>query len=245
LTLTKDDLIRYNRQIRIYGFGRKGQEKLKKSSILVVGAGGLGCAASMYLTVAGAGRISIIDQDKVELSNLNRQVLHWQKDIGKQKAASATEKLHQMNPTVKIETYPSKATYSTFKKIVKKYNVVLDCLDNWPSRFALNKACVENRVPLIHAGIREMSGQVATIKPNSGPCLQCIFPKAPKAEEWPVLGAAPGMMGCIQAIEAIKLITGIGEPLVGRLLIYDGEAASFYSIRVKRRAKCKVCGNLR
>lgn len=245
MTLTKDDLIRYDRQVRIYGFGRKGQEKLKKSNILVVGAGGLGCAASMYLTVAGIGHISIIDQDKVELSNLNRQVLHWQKDIGKYKAASASVKLRQMNPTIKIDTYPSKATYSTLKKIVKKYDVVLDCLDNWQSRFALNKACVEARIPFIHAGIRGMGGQVTAIKPRYGPCLQCIFPKTPKAEKWPVLGAAPGMLGCIQAIEAIKLITGIGKSLVGRILVYDGEASTFYIVKTKREKSCPICGKSR
>jgi len=242
LPLTREDRVRYDRQILIHGFGEAGQKKLKRSSVLVVGAGGLGCAAAAYLIVAGIQNLTIIDCDKVELSNLNRQILHWQSDIGKYKANSAAEKLRQMNPTVNITSYHNKATCQTFRQVVKNYDVALDCLDNWPTRFALNKACVEAGVPMVHAGVRGFGGQVTTIKPRQGPCLRCIFPKTPKAERWPVLGAAPGMFGCLQAIETIKLITGIGEPLIGRLLVYDGEAANFYMIKVKRSRTCSNCG---
>jgi len=243
VTLTKDDLTRYDRQMRIYGFGAKGQEKLRKSNILVIGVGGLGCAALTYLVVAGVGHISIIDKDTVELSNLNRQVLHWQKDIGRYKVDSASTKLRQMNPTVKIDAHPNEVTFPELKKIVGKYDVALDCLDNWESRFALNKACVETCTPFVHAGVRGMSGQVTVIKPRKGPCLQCIFPKIPKAEKWPVLGAAPGMLGCIQVIETIKLLTGIGDPLIGKILIYDGEASTFFTIKTKRKNNCPTCCN--
>jgi len=245
MTFSSAELERYDRQIRIKGLGKSGQSKLKKAHVMVVGAGGLGCPASLYLVAAGIGHVVVVDKEIVELSNLNRQVLHWNEDIGKPKSVSMTEKLRQLNPEVKVEALQKVVTTDNFRQLVKGFTVVIDALDNWSTRFLLNKACVKEGIPFVHAGVYALYGQMTTILPGKGPCLQCILPKIPPEEEkFPVLGVTVGTLGLLEALETIKIITGLGEPLVGRMLHFDGETMSFQEIKVERRRNCPVCGSL-
>jgi len=243
MTFSSAELERYDRQIRIKGLGKSGQAKLKKARVIVAGAGGLGCPAALYLVAAGVGYVAIVDTESVELSNLNRQVLHWDDDVGKPKSISMIEKLRQLNPEVKVEAVQKVIKADNARELVKGFTVVVDGLDNWRTRFVLNKACVKEKIPFVHAGIYSLYGQITTILPGKGPCLQCILPKIPPEEEkFPVLGATVGTLGLLEALETIKVITGLGEPLVGRMLHFDGETMSFQEIRVDRRPYCPVCG---
>jgi len=245
MTFSSVELERYDRQIRIKGLGKSGQSKLKKARVMVVGAGGLGCPASLYLVAAGIGHVAVVDKETVELSNLNRQILHWNDDIGRPKGISMMEKLRQLNPDVTVETVQKIVTTGNARQLVKGFTVVVDALDNWRTRFLLNKACVKEKIPFVHAGVHALYGQITTILPGKGPCLQCILPKIPPEEEkFPVLGATAGTLGLLEALETIKIITGLGEPLVGRMLHFDSETMSFQEIRVERRRNCPVCGSL-
>ena len=245
MTFSSAELERYGRQIRVEGLGKSGQSKLKKARVMVVGAGGLGCPASFYLVAAGIGHVAVVDKETVELSNLNRQILHWSNDIGRPKGVSMVEKLRQLNPEVTVETLQKVVTTHNARQLVKGFTVVVDALDNWRTRFLLNKACVKEKIPFVHAGVYALYGQITTILPGKGPCLQCILPKIPPEEEkFPVLGAAVGTLGLLEALETIKIITGLGEPLVGRMLHFDGETMSFQEIKVERRRNCPVCGSL-
>jgi len=245
MTFSSAELERYDRQIRIRGLGKSGQSKLKKARVIVMGAGGLGCPASFYLVAAGIGHIAVVDKETVELSNLNRQVLHWSDDIGRPKGVSMAEKLRQLNPEVTVDALQKVVTTNNARQLVKGFTVVVDALDNWRTRFLLNKACVKERIPFVHAGVYGLYGQITTILPGKGPCLQCILPKIPPEEEkFPVLGAAAGTLGLLEALETVKLVTGLGEPLIGRMLHFDGETMSFQEIKVERRRTCPVCGSL-
>jgi len=241
-SLTPDELERYSRQILIRGFGEEGQQKLKNAHVLVAGLGGLGSPASTYLVAAGVGHLTILDAERVELSNLNRQILHWQLDVGRSKAGSAVEKLWGMNPKAKIESRLEKVTSENAVKLIKGADIVVDGMDNYPTRYILNEACVHNRIPFIHGAVEGLVGQLATILPGKGPCLRCIIPKEPPLKPvFPVLGTTPGVIGCLQAMEAIKLIVGIGKPLVGRMLFFNGEDMTFDIIEARRNPKCPVC----
>jgi molybdopterin/thiamine biosynthesis adenylyltransferase len=210
-----------------------------------VGAGGLGCPTSLYLVAAGVGHVAVVDKETVELSNLNRQVLHWSDDIGRPKSGSLVEKLHQLNPEVTVEAIQKVLTTDNTRQFIKGFTVVVDALDNWDTRFILNKACVQEKIPFVHAGVYGLYGQITTVLPGKGPCLQCILPKMPPEEEkFPVLGATVGTLGLLEALETIKIIAGLGEPLVGRMLHFDGETMSFQEIKVERRGNCPVCGSL-
>jgi adenylyltransferase/sulfurtransferase len=245
MSFSPDELRRYDRQIRISGFGENGQLKLKKARVTVVGAGGLGCPASLYLVAAGIGTVLVVDQETVELSNLNRQILHWSSDIGRSKTVSMVDKLRQLNPEVTSDSVRMRVTPDNARQLVKGCSAVVDALDNWHTRFLLNKMCVEEKVPFVHAGVFGLYGQITTILPGEGPCLQCILPEVSSEEEkFPVLGATAGTLGLLAAMETIKLITGLGEPLVGRLLHFDGETMRFQEISLERRATCPVCGSL-
>jgi len=245
MTFSSAELERYDRQIRINGLGRDGQSKLKKARVMVVGAGGLGCPASLYLVAAGIGHVAVVDKETVELSNLNRQVLHWSDDIGRPKGVSMIQKLRQLNSEGTVDAIQKAVTTDNARQLVKGFTVVVDALDNWRTRFLLNKACVKEKIPFVHAGVYALYGQITTIIPGKGPCLQCILPKIPPEEEkFPVLGAAVGTLGLLEALETIKIITGSGEPLVGRMLHFDGETMSFQEIKVERRRNCPVCGSL-
>lgn len=243
--LTKDERERYSRQMIIPGFGEGGQLKLKNSHVVIAGLGGLGSPAALYLVAAGVGHLTILDAQRVELSNLNRQVLHWHADIDRSKAESAVGKLSALNPDAKIDSMVKKLTSKNTKKLLKDADVVLDGMDNYPARYLINEACVRRRIPFVHGAIEGFIGQLSTIFPGRGPCLKCIIPKEPpKKPVFPVLGATPGVIGCLEAMEAIKLITGIGEPLVGRMVIFNGKDMKFDEMVVKRNPKCAVCGDL-
>ncbi|MEM4699788.1 MAG: HesA/MoeB/ThiF family protein [Candidatus Nezhaarchaeales archaeon] len=236
---------RYDRQLRIPGFGPEAQAKLRSSSVMVAGLGGLGCAAATYLAAAGVGRLVLVDHETVELSNLNRQVLHWTEDVGKLKVRSASEKLRKLNPEVEVEEVPLRIDEGNVQSLVAKVDLVLDGLDNFKTRFLINEACVRVLKPYIYAGVRGFEGRVMTIVPGKGPCLRCLVPSdPPEPATLPVLGAAPGIAALIEVMEVIKLITGMGEPLVGRLLVFDGLYMTFQEVRVEKRPDCPVCGSL-
>ena len=243
--LSKEELERYHRQIMINDWGEEGQLKLKEAKVTVAGAGGLGNPASLYLAAAGVGRITIIDNDCYELSNLNRQVLGWQKDIGRPKVDAAREKLCALNPDINVEALKTEITAKNVRDLIRGSNVVVDAMDNWRTRFDLNSGCVEYQIPFVHAGIHGLSGQMTTIVPGEGPCLQCIIPRPPpEIRPFPVLGATPGFFAMLQVVEVIKLILGIGRPLVGRLLLFSGEDMSCNVVQVSRNPDCPVCGGL-
>lgn len=243
MRLASNELKRYDRQIRIRGLGENGQLKLKKARVIVAGAGGLGCPASLYLVAAGVGYLVIVDKETIELSNLNRQVLHWTNDVGKLKSVSAIEKLRQLNPKVRVEAVPKVITPDNAQQLVRGFTVVVDGMDNWRTRFVINEACVKENVPFVHAGVYSLYGQITTILPGRGPCLQCILPKIPPEEEkFPILGATAGTLGLLEAMETVKLITGIGETLAGRILHLDAETMNIQEIKVERRIDCPICG---
>jgi adenylyltransferase/sulfurtransferase len=235
---------RFIRQMAISGFGREGQQRLEQSCVLVVGMGGLGCSASLYLAAAGVGRLILMDPQRVELSNLNRQILHWEGDVGRYKVESAIEKLLSLNPRLKVEGRREEANARNLQELVERADVVVDGTDNYATRYLLNEVCVRLGKPFVHGAVEGFLGQITTILPGKGPCLRCIFPHPPPEKEGPpVLGATAGVVGCLEAMETIKLLTGLGEPLVGRLLIFDGKGMHFEEVRVNRRADCPVCSN--
>lgn len=243
--LREEEKQRYDRQIRIQGFGEEGQKKLKEASVLVAGIGGLGTVISMYLGVAGVGRLRIVDGEVVELSNLNRQILHWTEDIGKEKARSAEEKLQKVNPHIQIEATTEIITQDNVLKLTEGCHLILDAMDNYQARYLLNRAALERGIPFIHGGIYGMEGVMTTIIPGQTACLRCIFPEPPPQATLPVLGAAPGIIGCLQALEAIKHITGIGRLLTDRLLIFDGIDLSFREVKLERNPQCPDCSPLK
>ena len=239
--LTAYDLKRYDRQIRIPGFGKEGQEKLKEAHVLVAGAGGLGFPISAYLVAAGIGKIRIVDKDVVEISNLNRQLLHWDKDVGRKKVESACEKLIQINPQVKVEAIGEAITETNVLGLVNGVDVIIDAMDNFPTRFILNKAALKKKIPFFHGAVRGLMGQATTIFPNETACLRCIFLEAPPPETFPILGSVAGLIGTIQATEVVKYFTGIGNLLKNKLLIYDGKYPSFDIIELKTNPNCPDC----
>jgi molybdopterin/thiamine biosynthesis adenylyltransferase len=231
---------KYIRQIML--FGEEGQEKLRKAKVLVAGAGELGSPISTYLAIAGIGKIILADFDSVELSNLNRQFLHHEKDIGREKLKSAEEKLLSLNPEIKVETIREKITDENAHSVVPPCDVILDALDNFDTRHVLNRLAVERNIPLIHGAVSGYRGQVTTIIPGKTPCLCCIFPASFKKEVFPVLGTTPGVIGTIQANEAIKYLTGQGKLLENRLLLWDGLSCSFSELKINKTENCPVCG---
>ena len=237
-----EELERYRQQLLIEGFGQKAQKKLKQAKVLVAGIGGLGCPASIYLTASGIGSLTLVDNGEVELSNLNRQILYHKEDVGEDKVTSAAEKLQFLNPEIEILAMKMSIEEVNAQKLIKGKNVVVDGLDNWRTRFILNEICVKEKVPLIHAGVFALYGQITTIFPGKGPCLRCIIKKMPSEKQnLPVLGATPGVLGLLEVFEVIKLITGIGKPLIGRVLSFDGEDTNIQIINVKKDPECPVC----
>jgi len=241
--LSKSDLERYDRQMMIPGWGREGQERLRSSRVVVAGAGGLGSPALLYLAAAGVGNLVVVDKERFELSNLNRQILGWERDVGRYKAEAASEKLRSLNSGIQVEPLIEEIDDESVDSIVEGADVVVDALDNWRTRYTLNRGCVEKMVPLVHAGIFGLEGQLTTIVPRRGPCLQCIVPEPPREiASFPVMGATPAFFSALQVIETMKIILGIGEPLVGRLLFFDGWSMSFTVTDVARRQGCPICG---
>lgn len=232
---------RYDRQIRIDGLGVEGQEKLKQARVLIAGAGGLGSPLAIYLTIAGVGNLRIVDKDEVSLSNLNRQPLYGDEDIGRKKTAAAKLKLRKLNPGTRVEAVSETITEETVSGLVDGCDLILDAVDNFPARYALNKAAIKAGVPFIYGGIYGLEGSMTTIIPGKTACLRCIFPESPSLEIFPVLGVTAGTLGCLQAMEAIKYIVGIGDLLTNRLLIFDGFSMKSREVKLERDPQCPAC----
>ncbi|MEM0204417.1 MAG: HesA/MoeB/ThiF family protein [Nitrososphaerota archaeon] len=245
MVFTERELERYDRQIRLPNFGVEGQRKLKTAKVLVAGVGGLGTAAALYLAAAGVGRLMLVDKEVVELSNLNRQILYTTNDLGKPKAKVAAERLSSLNPEISIEALMVEINEENVSEIIKGCNVVVDGQDNYKTRYALNDACIIQRIPFVHASVHAYEGRLMTILPGKGPCYRCIVPVPPPEEGgFPVLGTVPGTISTLQATEAIKIVLGIGKLYVGRMLIYDALEMMFYEVKVERNPECPSCGLL-
>jgi adenylyltransferase/sulfurtransferase len=242
--LDEQEIKRYDRQILIKDFGVKGQEKLKNSRILLAGAGGLGSAAAYYLAAAGVGRLRIVDRDQVDLSNLNRQILHWQKDIGRDKVESAQEKLSQLNPGIEVEIRREEINEDTLPELMEGCDLVVDGLDNFSTRYLINAEIFRRAIPFIYGGILGLMGMATFIQPGLTPCLKCLFPQAPPPQKFPVLGTTPGIIGLIEANEAIKYLVGLGTLLTGRLLVYNGLEMRFSEVQIESNPECLVCASI-
>lgn len=244
--LDEQDLIRYERQILYPNLGRKGQERLKDSHVIVVGLGGLGSPASIYIACAGVGRITIVDSDQVELSNLNRQILHFEEDIGTKKTESAENKLQRLNPSVRVTPIFERITSDNALEIIGDSDIVVDAMDNFEGRFIVNAACVAKGIPMIHGGIHGLIGAITTIIPGETPCLACIFPLFTQQRgKIPVFGVTPGVLATLQATEVIKYLAGFGELLTSKMLYVNVETMEFNTINLVRQLECQVCGVVR
>jgi adenylyltransferase/sulfurtransferase len=249
VTAPPENRLRHSRNVLLEEIGTAGQERLAAASVLVVGAGGLGSPALYYLAGAGVGRLGVIDGDRIEASNLNRQILHPADRLGSWRAASAAATLSAFAPDVKIETWPERLTPRNALELFGRFDLVVDGTDNFPSKFLCSDAAVLSGTPLVHAGVLRFGGQLLTVIPGKGPCLRCLLPGLPPADESPgsaqvgILGAAAGVFGAWQALEAVKLIAGIGEPFGGRLLAIDGLSGTTSIIPVSRDPHCPACGD--
>jgi len=247
--LLQEEILRYSRHLIMPEVGLAGQRRLKESSVLLVGAGGLGSPAALYLAAAGVGRIGIVDFDDVDLTNLQRQVLHTTNDVGRSKLLSAAEKIRAINPHVHVETHDVALDASNALSILKDYDVIADGTDNFPTRYLINDACVLLGKPNAYGSIFRFEGQATVFHYRGGPCYRCLYPEppppgtVPSCAEGGVLGVLPGVIGTIQATEAIKILLGEGEPLVGRLLLYDALYMRFQELRIERDPNCRVCGD--
>jgi len=243
--LSKEQLERYSRQILINGFGEEGQAKLKRAKVFIAGVGGLGSVTATYLAAAGVGVIRIVDHDKVELSNLNRQILHRAEDIGKKKVDSAAKRLKSINPEVKIEAVAEKMTEANISELVTGFDLIVDAMDNLPTRYLLNKIAIDKEIPFFHGAVNGFEGRAMTIIPGQTACLRCVYRGAVVEGSFPVVGVTPGVIGCIQATEVIKYLLGAGQLLGNRLLVYDGLNMKFTQFKVKRDPNCQHCGALK
>ncbi len=250
MSFTNEQMERYSRHIILKDVGVKGQKKLLESKVLIVGTGGLGAPAAMFLAAAGVGTIGLVDFDAVELSNLQRQIIHLTKDVGKPKVISGKETINEMNPDVDVVTYKEWVSSANIRDIIKDrdYDFIIDGTDNFPAKFLINDASVLMGKPFSHAGIIRFQGQTMTYVPGKGPCYRCIFENPPPPDKVPtckqagVLGVMGGIIGTIQATEAIKYILGIGELLTGYLLTYDALTMEFRKIKLPKNKRCQVCG---
>ncbi|HEY0942747.1 MAG TPA: molybdopterin-synthase adenylyltransferase MoeB [Steroidobacter sp.] len=249
VSLSPADLARYSRHLALREIGIQGQEKLKGAKVLLVGAGGLGSPSALYLAASGVGTIGVIDNDRVDVSNLQRQVLYDTHSVGRSKADAARERLLALNPEIDLVSHPVELRAANVREMFSKYDVVLDGTDRFTTRYLSNDACVILGKPLVSAAIHRFEGQAMTYVPGRGPCYRCLFPEppadglVPNCAEAGVLGVLPGVMGTLQATEAIKLIVGVGEPLLGRLLTYNALDMRFGEFRFSRRSDCAVCGD--
>jgi sulfur-carrier protein adenylyltransferase/sulfurtransferase len=247
--LDAEQSVRYSRHLLIPEIGVEGQLKLLNARVLMIGAGGLGSPASLYLAAAGVGRIGIVDADVVDETNLQRQIVHSLDTVGEAKVESAKRTLQALNPDVDVVTYEERLTSENVERILEDgWDVIVDGADNFPTRYLVNDASVWHDIPVVHGSIYRFEGQATVFKPKEGPCYRCLFPQppppelAPSCAEGGVLGVLPGIIGSLQANEAIKLITGVGEPLIGRLLLFDAQQTTFDEVSVKRDPGCPVCG---
>lgn len=250
MAFTNEQLERYSRHIILKEIGVKGQKKLLNGKVLIIGAGGLGAPAALYLAAAGVGTIGIADADVVDLSNLQRQVIHTTPDLGKKKVESAAETMRAINPDITVNPYHEFVSAANIMELIRDYDFILDGTDNFPAKFLINDACVMAGKPFSHAGIIRFRGQLTTVIPGQGPCYRCIFKNPPPKDAVPtckqagVIGAVAGVIGCLQAMEAIKYLTGAGELLVGYLLTYDALKMEFHKVKLPPRGKCcAVCSD--
>ncbi|OFW08186.1 MAG: molybdenum cofactor biosynthesis protein MoeB [Acidobacteria bacterium RIFCSPLOWO2_02_FULL_67_36] len=246
--LTRDEVLRYSRHLSLPEVGVDGQRRLKAARVLLVGAGGLGSPAALYLAAAGVGTLGLVDFDNVDVTNLQRQILHGTPDVGRPKLDSACDRLHALNPAVTIEPHAKALDANNARDLVAAYDVVVDGTDNFPTRYLVNDACVLVGRPDVYGSIFRFEGQASVFATENGPCYRCLHPEPPppglipNCAEGGVLGVLPGIIGTIQATEAIKLILGVGEPLVGRFLVYDALAMRFRELKLRKDAGCPVCG---
>lgn len=249
MVLTTEQIDRYSRHLILKEVGVKGQKKLLNSKVLIIGAGGLGSPAAMYLAAAGVGTIGIVDNDVVDLSNLQRQILHGTLDVGKPKTESARETIHHLNPDVKVKTYQTLASAENIMELIQDYDFILDGTDNFPAKYLINDACVLAGKPFCHAGILQFWGQLMTYVPGQGPCYRCVSPEPPPKDLVPtckqagVIGAIAGVIGTMQAMEAIKYLLGVGNLLTGYFLTFDALDMEFHKIKLQEHVpECPVCG---
>src|SRR6266536_4152355 len=246
--LSRDEILRYSRHLLIPEVGLEGQRKLKNSSALIIGTGGLGSPVSLYLAAAGIGRIGLVDYDVVDFSNLQRQVIHGTSTVGKLKVESAKAKLLDLNPDMQVDVYNEPYTSENALRIARDYDIILDGTDNFPTRYLTNDVAVFLGKPNVYASIYRFDGQVSVFYAKEGPCYRCLFPEppppglVPSCAEGGVLGVLPGTIGTLQATEAIKLIIGIGKSLIGRMILYDALDMTFDSIKLRKNPKCPICG---
>src|SRR5215218_6338569 len=246
-SLSKEQRERYSRHLLVPEIGLEGQTKLLEAKVLLLGAGGLGSPTALYLAAAGVGTLGIVDDDEVDLSNLQRQVIHTTDRIGVPKVDSAEQSVKAINPDVDVVKYQTRLDASNIMEIIDGYDVIVDGVDNFPTRYLLNDATVRLDIPVVSASILGFDGQLSVFKPHDGPCYRCLYPVPPPAELAPscgangVLGVLPGTMGLLQATEVVKLVTGIGEPLIGRLLLYEALGATFTELKVRRDPDCPIC----
>ena len=249
MSFTNEQLDRYSRHLFLEEVGLSGQKKLQNASVLVIGAGGLGSPALMYLAAAGVGTIGVADADTVDLTNLQRQIAHTTADLGKPKVQSAAETIRALNPDVTVVTHETYVTADNIAELIAPYDFIIDGTDNFPAKYLINDACVMAGKPYSHAGILRFGGQLTTYVPGEGPCLRCMFAVPPPPELTPtcreagVIGAMPGVVGSLQALEAIKYLTGAGELLVGKLLMVDTLSMEFHTVALPRDENCAVCSD--
>lgn len=236
---------RYVRQLGVPGWGAEGQRRLAASHVFIAGVGGLGCAASVHLAAAGVGKLTVCDADRVELSNLNRQVLYTPQDIGHEKALVAVERLRALNPSIEIAPVVAEIDERTACDLVRGADVILDCLDNLLTRFALNRCSVATGIPMVYAAVSEFTGHVSFLHPPATPCLECFVSRTPPPVEPAIPGCTAGLVGALEAMEAIKFLTGIGENLAGRLLVIEGLEPRFDVVGIARDPGCPACGQPR
>lgn len=247
--MTREELLRYSRHLILPEVGPSGQEKLKAAKVLLIGAGGLGSPAALYLAASGVGRIGIVDFDAVDLTNLHRQVIHGTPDVGRSKLDSAAESIQAINPNVEVVKHEAMLTSENALQILKEYDLVVDGTDNFPTRYLVNDACVLLGKTNMYGSIFRFEGQATVFCAPNGPCYRCLYPEppppglVPSCAEGGVLGVLPGVIGLIQATETVKAILGVGEPLIGRLLLYDALSMSFTEVRIRRDPECPICGD--
>src|SRR5271170_8033292 len=251
VSLSKEEVLRYSRHLIMPEVGMEGQLKLKQAKVLCIGTGGLGAPLGLYLAAAGVGRIGLVDFDTVDSTNLQRQILFGTKDVGRPKIAAAADRLRDLNPGIQIDTFETHLSSENALDILKDYDIVVDGTDNFPTRYLVNDACVLLGKPNVYGSIFRFEGQATVFAYEGGPCYRCLYPEppppglVPSCAEGGVLGILPGTIGLIQATETIKILLGVGEPLVGRLLLYDALAMSFTELRLKRDPKCPLCGEVK
>jgi adenylyltransferase/sulfurtransferase len=246
--LSTERIARYSRQLILPEIGVRGQQRLLDASVLVVGAGGLGCPAALYLAAAGVGTLGLLDREAVALSNLHRQILHSTSTVGHPKSRSAAEALSRLNPDVTVVPLQESLDASSANQLMAPYELILDGSDNFPTRYLVNDACVLAGKPLVHGGVIHLRGQVFTVRPRVSACVRCVFPEPPEpgaipsCQEAGVLGTAAGILGSLMAHEALKVLLGIGQPLTDRLLVFDGMTSRFRAVPLRRDPGCAVCG---